>query len=159
MGSFCFTGWEWDSWNHRVHLVYSARPTWPISWNLVGSFMPYSWHWGTSHDCMEEWRPLPHHIFPKKKGRGNTKLSPHSHNPLRPLQLNTLFLGPDRSYFWRKLLLVLRSEVSFNYILSMCNRFLKKRLDYWPRICQIYFVYKLTYRPFPEERPARQTEY
>ena len=30
------------------------------------------------------------------------------------------------------LLVVLRSEVRFNYILCMCNKFFKKRLDYWP---------------------------
>ena len=36
--------------------------------------------------------------------------------------LITLFLGPDQPYFWRKCLLVLRSEVVFNYILSMRMR-------------------------------------
>ena len=49
---------------------------------------------------------------------------------MRPLQLNTLFLGPDRPYFQRKLLLVLRSEVGFNYVLSMRNRFFEINLDY-----------------------------
>ena len=49
---------------------------------------------------------------------------------LRPLQFNTLFLGPDRPYFQRKLLLVLRSEVGFTYVLSMRNRFFDIRLDY-----------------------------
>ena len=49
---------------------------------------------------------------------------------LWPLQLNTLFLGPDRPYFQRKLLLILRSEVGFNYVLSMRNRFFEIRLDY-----------------------------
>ena len=49
---------------------------------------------------------------------------------VRPLQLNTLFLGPDRPYFQRKLLLVLRSEVGFNYVLSMRNRFFEINLDY-----------------------------
>ena len=44
---------------------------------------------------------------------------------IRPLQLNTLFLGPDRPYFQIKLLLVLRSEVGFNCILSMRNRLLE----------------------------------
>ena len=48
----------------------------------------------------------------------------------RPLQLNTLFLGPDRPYFQRKLLLVLRSEVGFNYVLSMRNRLFEISLDY-----------------------------
>ena len=59
---------------------------------------------------------------------GKTALNVHS--LVRPLQLNTLFLGPDRPYFQRKLLLVLRSEVGFNYVLSMRNRFFEIRLDY-----------------------------
>ena len=50
----------------------------------------------------------------------NQKVKPR---PLRPLLLNTLFLGPDRLYFG-KLLLVLRPEIGFNYVLSMRNRLL-----------------------------------
>ena len=45
---------------------------------------------------------------------GASGLSVVRRSEVGPLQFKTLFLGPDRSYFSRFVLLVLRSEVTFN---------------------------------------------
>ena len=82
---------------------------------------------------------------------------------IRPLQLNILFLGPDQPYFSRIVLLVLRSEVIGLITFWACAvSIFEKMFDYGSELWSVnwfIFIYKPTYRPYPEVRPARETEY